>query len=67
LVWCGLKQAENELNTPRVYDQHLSLAENLRIQKRAFSAGFYTENALFKHLSTARQCQLTNTDCSLFD
>ena len=52
LVGCGLKQAEYELNTTRVSDQCLSLAENLRIGKQAFSAGFHTENDLFKNPST---------------
>ena len=52
LVWCGLKQAENEPNTTCFSKQRLSLAENLRIQKRAFSAGFQAGNSLFKNPST---------------
>ena len=36
LVWCGLKQAENVRNMTRVSEQRVSLAEYLRIQKRAF-------------------------------
>jgi len=52
LVWCGLKQAEYELNTNHVSEQCLSLAENARIQKRAFSASFQTGNSLFKNPST---------------
>jgi len=35
-----------------VSEQRLSLAENLRIQKRAFSACFQAENSLFKNPST---------------
>jgi len=49
---CGLKQAENELNTTHFSEQGLSLAENLRIQKQAFSASFQTENDPFKNPST---------------
>jgi len=52
LVWCGVKQAENEQNMTRVSEQRLSLAENLRIQKPAFLAGFQTENVLFENPST---------------
>jgi len=52
LVWCGLKQAENEPNTTHVSEQRLSLAENLRIQKRAFLAGFQAGNSMFKNPST---------------
>jgi len=52
LVSCGLKQAENEPKTNHVSEQRLSLAENLRIQKRAFLASFQTENTGFKNPST---------------
>jgi len=52
LVWCSLKLAENEPNTTSVSDQGLSHAENLLIQKRAFSAGFQAENYLLKNPST---------------
>ena len=41
-----------EPNMTRVSDQCLSLAENLRIGKREFSAGFHNENDLFKNPST---------------
>jgi hypothetical protein len=51
LVWCGLKQAEYEPNTTHVSEQCLSLAEYPRIWKRSFSAGFQTENNLFKNPS----------------
>ena len=52
LVWCGLKQAENEPKTTKVSELRLSLAANLRIQKRAFLASFQTENTLLKNPST---------------
>jgi len=52
LVWCGLKQAENQLKTTCVSEQGLSLDENPRIQKRAFSAGFQAEYDPFKNPST---------------
>jgi len=51
-VWCGLKQAENQPKTTHVSKQRLSLAENLRFQKRAFSASFQNENTPFKNPST---------------
>jgi len=51
MVWCGLKQAEYVPNTTHVSEQCLSLAENPRIRKRAFSAGFQNENNLFKNPS----------------
>ncbi len=44
LVWFGWKQAEYEPNTTRVFDQRLSLGENARIQKQAFSARIQAEN-----------------------
>jgi len=58
LVWCGLKQAENELKTPHVSKQCLSLAENPSIQKRSYSAGFQAENNLFKNPSTGLVAQI---------
>jgi len=62
LVWCGLKEAENEPNMTLVSDQSLSLAENLRIQKRAFWAGFQTENNLFKNPSTGELIRRSSKD-----
>ena len=52
LVWCGLKQAENEPKTTHVFEYSLSLAENPSIQKRAYSAGFQAENSPTKNPST---------------
>jgi hypothetical protein len=52
LPWFGLKQAENELKTTHVSDQRLSLGQNARFQKWAFSACFQDENDLFKNLGT---------------
>jgi len=54
LVWCGLKQAENEPKTTHVSEQCLSLAENAHIQKRSYSAGFQAENDPFKNPSTGQ-------------
>jgi len=51
LVWWGRKLAENELNMTLVFEQHLSLGENSRIQKRAFSACLQAENIMFKNPS----------------
>ncbi len=43
LVLCDLKRVENELKTINVFDQSLSLGQNARFQKRAFSACFQDE------------------------
>jgi hypothetical protein len=50
LVWCGLKQAEN--GTSYISDPRLSLGENARFQKCAFSACFQAENDPFKNSGT---------------
>ncbi len=52
LVWCGLKQAENRLKTSYVSDLRLSLGENARFQKWAFSACFQAENDPFINSGT---------------
>jgi hypothetical protein len=44
LIWCGLKQAENEPKTTHVSDPGLSLGENRRFRKRSYSACFQAEN-----------------------
>ena len=60
LVWCGLKQAEYQPNMTHVSEQCLSLAEYPRIRKRAFSAGFQTENDRFKNPSTDKVLLIVN-------
>ncbi len=52
LVWCGLKQAENEPKTTHVSDPRLSLCKNDRFQKRAYSACFQAENDLYINSGT---------------
>jgi hypothetical protein len=52
LVWCGLKQAKNELNTTHVSDSHLSLVENDCFQKRVYLACFQAENDLYINSGT---------------
>ena len=52
LVWCGLKQAENEPKTTHVSDLRLSLCENDRFPKRSYSACFQAENDLYKNSGT---------------
>ena len=52
LVWCGLKQAENEPKTTHVCELGLSLPENAGIQIRSFSASFQAENDPVKNPST---------------
>jgi hypothetical protein len=52
LVWCGLKQAENRPKTSYVSDLRLSLGENARFQKWAFSAFFQAENNPFINSGT---------------
>jgi hypothetical protein len=52
LVWCGLKQAENEPKTTHVSDPRLSLCENNRFQIRAYSACFQAENDLYINSGT---------------
>ena len=52
LVWCGLKQAETEPKTSYVSDPRVSLDENIRFQKWAFSAGFQAENDPFINSDT---------------
>jgi hypothetical protein len=52
LPWFGLKQAENELKTTHVSDQRLSLGQNARFQKWAFSACFQAENEPFINSGT---------------
>jgi hypothetical protein len=49
---CDLKRAENELKTTNISDQRLSLGENARFQKRAFSACSQDENDLDKNPGT---------------
>jgi hypothetical protein len=44
MVSCDLKRDENELKTTNVSDQRLSLVQNVRFQKRVFSACFQDEN-----------------------
>jgi hypothetical protein len=53
LVWCGLKQAENEPKTTYVSDQGLSLPEYDHFQKPSYSACFQAENDLYKNSGTA--------------
>ncbi len=55
LVWCGLKQAENEPKTTHVLDPRLSLCENERFQKRAYSACFQAEYDLYINSGTAEE------------
>ncbi len=50
--WFGLKQAENEPKTNHVSDLHLSLCENDRFQKRAYSACFQAEYDRYKNSGT---------------
>ncbi len=52
LVWCGLKQPENEPKTTHVSDPGLSLCENDRFQKRSYSARFQAENDLYINSGT---------------
>ncbi len=54
LVWCGLKQAETEPKTSYVSDPRVSLDENVRFQKWAFSACFQAENDPFINSGTGR-------------
>jgi hypothetical protein len=51
LVLCDLKGVENELKTINVSDQ-ISLGQNARFQKRAFSACCQDENDLYKKPDT---------------
>ena len=62
LPWFSLKQAENELKTNHVSDQRLSLGQNARFQKWAFSACFQDENDLFINLSTGLPKRSANTE-----
>ena len=55
LVWYGLKQAENWPKTSCVSDLRLSLGENVRFQKWAFSACFQAENDPFINSGTEVQ------------
>jgi hypothetical protein len=57
LVWCGLKQAENEPKTTHVSDPRLSLCENDRFKKRAYSACFQAENDLYINSGTVPVCR----------
>jgi len=52
LVWCGLKQAENEPKTTHVSDPGLSLREYDRFQKPSYSACFQAENDLYINSGT---------------
>jgi hypothetical protein len=52
LVWYSLKQAENDPNTTHVSDLRLSLCENDRFQKLAYSACFQAEYNLYINLGT---------------
>ena len=52
LVWCGLKQAENEPKTTHVSDPGLSLCENDCFQKPSYSACFQAENDLYINSGT---------------
>ncbi len=54
LVWCGLKQAENEPKTTHVSDPSLSLREYDRFQKPSYSACFQAENDLYKNSGTGK-------------
>ena len=60
LVWCGLKQAENEPKTTHVSDPGLSLREYDRFQKPSYSACFQAENDLYKNSGTVHAIQLYN-------
>ncbi len=52
LVWCGLKQAENQPKTTNVSDSRLSLCENDHFKKRSYSACFQAENELYINSGT---------------
>ena len=57
----GSKQAENEPKTTYVSDQRLSLGENLRFQKWAFSASLQAENDPFINSGTEFFAIATNS------
>ena len=57
LVWCGLKQAEYGPKTSYVSDPRVSLGENVRFQKWAFSACFQAENDPFINSGTGQKVQ----------